>query len=228
VKTGFQTASIPSRLWRCVFSLVVLLLISVHAPHLSAQSARPSEQRWEVFEQLGGSFFTFTKSRTVTIISLPSGSVRTFRDDTSYPARARLFTGVRFHVTPNNHIELSYSYTALRRQTDLFGPFSNSPVSVFDSLGSHITSLNYVRNLWGRGRLQPFVTGGLGIAAITSNGCCTYGTLAGNVGAGLDVQLKKVLSLRMENRVYLRRLGELNSRQIVTNVAPSVGLVFHF
>ena len=219
--------SLPSGVWRSFFPLLVLLVIIARAPHLSAQSARPSEQRWEVFEQLGASFFTFTNSQTVTIIPLPSGTPITFREDTSYPARARLFTGVRFHVTPNNHIELSYSYTSLRRQTTISAPISGSPFFAFESLGSHITSVNYVRNLWRRGRLQPFVTGGLGVATITSD-VDTFSTPTGNVGAGFDLRLKRVLSLRIENRVYLRRLVEIYSRQIVTNVAPSVGLVFHF
>lgn len=223
VRKNSQDAISCSKLWRGVLLLGVTCII---APCLAAQNPRPTGPRWEAFEQLGGSFFTFTRSTTEILIDLRSGSTITVRDDTSYPARARLFTGARFHLTPNNHIELNYSYTALRVQRTLSGSFPGSPASGFDSLGSHITSLNYVRSLQSNGRFRPLITAGLGVAAITSNAGAAA-TLAGNVGAGFDVNLIERLSVRFENRVYLRRLIELDGR-IVPSIAPSVGFVFRF
>lgn len=211
-------------------ALSVLLLTCLPASGLSAQEPKRVPGRWETFAEFGGSFYT-TASGTFTLLVPPApGTPAQFREDISFAKTGRLFTGVRFHLSPGNHAEVSYSYSPGRINSTI--STLSPPISVLRvfPFRAHYLSFNYVRTLPRHGPLQPFLTGGLGFVAFEG----IFGVehkLAGNLGAGMDVRLGKRVFLRVEQRTFISGAPRTDTdakKDTIYNIVPSVGLVFRF
>ncbi len=169
--------------------------------------------RFEPFVQGGGSFYA-SRSRTFT-------SPQFLRFTTSFSKSGRLFTGLRFYLSRRDALEASYSYSpnGMRLTT----ADSSSSVTTVVPMKVHHLAFNYIRYFSRRGRTQPFVTGGLGLAAFLEESGGPV-EVAGNFGGGFDVRLNSRMSLRTEWRDFFSRADPTD--RIYHNFVPSVGLVF--
>jgi opacity protein-like surface antigen len=108
-----------------------------------------------------------------------------------------------------------------------------------------LISFNYVRYLWVKARVQPFVTAGVGVnrfsgpsnapAVIDGYVSADNGwQFAWNYGGGADLVFLRYLALRLELRDYVTGQPAAIHAYSNTitgtshNVAPSVGIVFRF
>jgi opacity protein-like surface antigen len=116
------------------------------------------------------------------------------------------------------------------------------PASAYNRVD--LISFNYVRYLWVKSLVQPFVTAGVGLnrfsgpssapAAIDDYVSADNGwQFAWNYGAGADLVFLRHLALRLELRDYVTgQPAAIRASGTITgtshNVAPSVGIVFRF
>jgi opacity protein-like surface antigen len=141
--------------------------------------------------------------------------------------------GARLRFTRHDAIESSYSYSpnhlSLQEGTQSLGSAYNRV---------DLISFNYVRYLWIRTRVQPFVTGGVGVNRFSGPSNASAGLygyvnadngwqFAWNYGGGADIVLQRHLALRLELRDYVT-----GQPSIITgtshNIVPSAGIVFRF
>jgi opacity protein-like surface antigen len=143
----------------------------------------------------------------------------------------RVVAGGRLRFTRHDAIEASYSYSpnhlSLQEGTQSLGSAYNRV---------DLISFNYVRYLWIKTRVQPFVTAGLGTNHFSGPSSATpvLSGLVGadngwqfawNYGAGADTVLQRHFALRLELRDYVT-----GQPSFITgtshNIVPSVGIVF--
>ena len=218
------------RITRIVAPCFSLLLLT--CSWALAQDAPP---RFEVFAEGGGSFLNNGAGQIFIAVPvcLPpmictpvSGSATS-----SFSKTGRLFAGARLRFTRHDAIEASYSFSpnhfSLQEGTQALG-------SAYNRL--NLVSFNYVRYLWVRTALNPFVTAGVGTnrfsgpasaAAVLSGlvGADNGWQFAWNYGGGADLVLERHLALRLELRDYVS-----GQPSFITgtshNIVPSVGIVF--
>jgi opacity protein-like surface antigen len=131
------------------------------------------------------------------------------------------FTGVRYRLTPNNALEVSYSLS----YGNLFEAertLTNAPALL--RFERYSGSINYVRYLFRRQVFEPFVTAGLGGVETAFAGSNNY-DLSFNVGIGTDIRFNERLALRLEARDYIAYLPS-PLQGVSQDLAPSAGLVF--
>jgi opacity protein-like surface antigen len=196
--------------------------------------AQDKPRRFEIFLQGGGSFFNEKKGPGVASVLDPVSNTVQFVPTTevsSLRQTGRLFVGIRYFFTPSDAMEGSFSYSPSdlfqrRLQPVLPLPDFTSQMQVLD-----IYSYNYVRYLRKKGRIRPFVTGGVGLAYFL-NASATGHRVAWNFGGGADVHLSPRIAVRMEYRDFIMDIPEINPGLSPTgkihNQVPSVGLVFRF
>ena len=192
--------------------------------------------RFEVFAEGGGSFLN-NGAGHISIVCpavctpsgcppCPSGAVTS-----SFSKTGRLFAGARFYFTRHDAIEASYS-------------FSPNHFSLQEEAGSlssaynrvNLVSFNFVRYLWVRTPVNPFVTAGLGTNRFSGPASASAVLLglvgadngwqfAWNYGGGADLVLQRHLALRLELRDYVT-----GQPSFITgtshNIVPSAGIVF--
>jgi hypothetical protein len=218
-----------------------VLLILFTCSSAATQDAPP---RVEVFAEGGASFLNngtgqitipcpvCTGPACPLVVCLrQSASVRS-----SFSKTGRLFTGGRLRFTRHDALEASYSFSP--------NHFSLNCVSCQEgtqSLGSaynrlNLVSFNYVRYLWVRTALNPFVTAGVGTnrfsgpasaSAVLSGlvGADNGWQFAWNYGGGADLVLQRHLALRLELRDYVSgQPSVINGTS--HNLVPSAGIVF--
>jgi opacity protein-like surface antigen len=144
-------------------------------------------------------------------------------------------------LTRHDLLEASYSYSPNHFTLQ---PAGQSALSAYNRVD--LISFNYVRYLWAKTRVQPFVTAGLGVNrfsgpsdasavldgyVIADNGW----QFAWNYGGGADLVLQRHLALRMELRDYVTGQPKPGSTSGITgmggtshNIVPSAGIVFRF
>ena len=154
---------------------------------------------------------------------------------------ARLFTGARFRFTRHDALEASYSYSPNHYSLQEAGQPTLSGYNRVD-----LISFNYVRYLWAKTRVQPFVTGGVGVnrfsgpsdaSAVVSGyiNADNAWQFAWNYGGGADLVLRRHFALRLEIRDYITGQPKSISTSGIAgmggtshNIVPSAGLVFRF
>jgi opacity protein-like surface antigen len=163
----------------------------------------------------------------------------------SFSKTARLFTGARLRFTRHDALEASYSYSPNHFTVQQSGLPAASAYNRVD-----LISFNYVRYLWVKSRVQPFVTAGLGInrfsgpsgavpvAVTTLSGYVNADNgwqFAWNFGGGADLVLQRHFALRLELRDYITGQPKPNSISGITglagtshNIVPSAGIVIRF
>jgi hypothetical protein len=226
---------------RIIPALILLLLLAF--PWACAQDPPPS---FEVFLEGGGSFLNGSSGQLyIPIVTCPvcglSRPPEVVAVTSSFSKTGRLFAGARLRFTRHDALEASYSY----------GPnhFSLQPaglpeVSGYNRVG--LTSFNYVRYLWAKTSVQPFITAGLGVNRFSgpssaSTVVSSYFTadngwqFAWNFGGGAGLVLQRHLALRMELRDYITGQPKPGSTSGITgmggtshNIVPSAGIVFRF
>jgi hypothetical protein len=226
---------------RIIPALILLLLLAF--PWACAQDPLP---RLEVFLEGGGSFLNGSSGQLSVavpvacapfcqVVSAPSVVPVT----SSFSKTARLFTGARLRFTRHDALEASYSYSpnVLSLQPAGYPAFSgNNRIDLI--------SFNYVRYLWAKTRVQPFVTGGLGAnrfsgpsnaSAVGDFNADNGWQFAWNYGGGADFVLHRHAALRLELRDYIAGQPKPISTSGVTgmggtshNIVPSAGIVFRF
>jgi opacity protein-like surface antigen len=158
----------------------------------------------------------------------------------SFSKTARLTTGARLRFTRHDALEASYSYSP-----NVFSlqPAGQSALSGYNRVD--LISFNYVRYLWAKTRVQPFVTGGVGVnrfSGPTSASAVVSGHVnadngwqfAWNYGGGADLVLQRHFALRLELRDYITGQPTVitgtghNITGTSYNIVPSAGLVFRF
>lgn len=194
--------------------------------------------RYELFAEGGGSFLNGGSGVKLVPCPLacPIGGpcpICPPSATSSFSKTGRLFTGGRLRFTRYDAIEASYS----------FSPNHFSVQEGTQALGSaynrvNFVSFNYVRYLWIRTPINPFVTAGLGAnhfsgpltaSAVVSGlvGADNGWQFAWNYGGGADLVLQRYLALRLELRDYVT-----GQPSFITgtshNLVPSVGVVFRF
>ena len=226
---------------RMISSLPLLLLLAF--PWACAQDPPP---RLEVFLQGGGSFLNGSSGQLVQppppcacpaeLPCLPC-SPSIIAVTSSFTKTARLFVGGRLRLTRHDALEGSYSYSPTQ--------FTLQPVGLQAFNRNDLVTFNYVRYLWTKTRVQPFVTAGLGFnrfSGPSSSPAAIAGYVypdngrqfAWNYGGGADIVFQRHLVLRMELRDYVTKQptiitgSGLNITGTVHNVVPSVGIVFRF
>ncbi len=191
---------------------------------------REAFPRLELVAETGLSFLTSgsAPSQSVTV-PLPNGQAQNavLTTRSSFSKTGRVLAGVRFRMTEKNALEFSWSYSPNRYE--LRGTV-NPPVATL--VPGQVTqwlnqgALSYVRYLPSPGRVQPFITVGIGLSWFA--GIDTDVTrFSGNFGAGLDVPLHKRIALRFEFRDFVSA-QPCPVRGVTHNLAPTAGLVFKF
>ncbi|HXX22797.1 MAG TPA: hypothetical protein VEO19_06585 [Terriglobia bacterium] len=148
----------------------------------------------------------------------------------SFSKTGRLFAGARFYFTRHDALEASYSFSpnhfSLQQGTQPIGSAYNRV---------NLVSFNYVRYLWVRTPINPFVTAGLGTnrfsgplsaSAVVSGlvGADNGWQFAWNYGGGADVVLQRHIALRLELRDYVTGQPSFIAGTS-HNIVPSVGIV---
>ena len=220
---------------RTMPSLILSLLFFF--PWAFAQSPTP---RLEVFLE-GGSSFSNSGSVTANLkypcpnCPCPtSGCVASPVSMTgSFPETIRPTVGTRYRFTRSNALEASYSYSVYH--------FVVQPAGLPALAGYNrddLVSLNYIRYLSTKARVQPFLSVGLGTnrfsgpknapAVVAGDVSADNGwQFAWNYGGGADLALERNFALRMELRDYLT--GQPSALTGTShNLVPSVGVVFRF
>ncbi len=214
---------------------VGLVFKLVESPPRAPQRAKIEDERFpfEIFVEGGASWFSGRPARVSPGPLCPSppcsgGDIET---KASFATTGRFTVGVRYYFTNNDAVESSYSFTPTRLQLSSTSIDSQSPVGFFStSVDVHNNSFNYVRYFSRKGRLAPFVTGGLGYSVFSP----TFDTVtkfAGNFGGGVDVQLHRRVYLRGELRDFITDWPAFAftfapSGGTTHNVVPSLGLAF--
>ena len=158
----------------------------------------------------------------------------------SFSKTARPITGARLRFTRHDALEASYSYSPNHFSLQQAGQPTLSGYNRVD-----LISFNYVRYLWVKTRVQPFVTGGLGVNRFSgpSNASAVLSGLvnadngwqfAWNYGGGADLVLQRHFALRLELRDYITGQPTVitgtghNITGTSHNIVPSAGIVFRF
>jgi len=231
---------------RIIPSLALLLLLAF--PWACAQDPPP---RLEVFLEGGGSFLTGSSGQLQIQQACPEQGwpgqgpcpprlPPTRAVTNSFSKTARLFVGTRLRFTRHDALEASYSYSPTH--------FTLQPAglpALFAYNRNDLVTFSYVRYLWTRTRVQPFITTGFGISRF-SGPSSTSAAIDGFVsadngwqfawiyGGGADLVLRRDTALRMELRDYVSGLPAVitgtghNITGTNHNVVPSVGIVFRF
>src|SRR5690348_3372609 len=219
-------------------AVLAVFVIAFALPVLAQQPA----ERWEIFAEGGGSFWNDQYQDTVVALGNPPTN-ETVRLTTHVTSSGRLFAGVRFHVSPHEWIEGSYSYAL----ADIIGSQRceqvNCGTGFFPSaVRSHFFAVNYVRALRVSGPMRPFLTAGLGlvyfhavpfstILGTGENGVYEPDPFTVNIGAGIDVPLAEHWLLRVEYRDWLLqgpRQNDFDATGLAHNQVPSIGIVYRF
>lgn len=210
------------------FSILFLILVF---PWAFGQSLPPS---LEVFLEGGTSFSNSGRgTETITCPNCPcptSGcSASSVRMTGYFPETIRPTGGARYRFTRRNALEASFSYSRYHFVTQLAGQPALAGYN-----RAELYSINYVRYLAAKTRVQPFLTVGLGITHFAgspvSNGYTNAdngGHLGWNIGGGADYVLERHFALRMELRDNITGQPSIMNGTI-NNVVPSVGVVFRF
>ena len=225
---------------------LILLLLLVF-PWACAQDPPP---RLEVFLDGGGSFLNGSSGQELVACPAPcppegpcpelACAPSSVAVTSSFSKTARLFAGGRIRFTRHDALEASYSYSP--------NHFSLQPAGL-PALSAYnradLISFNYVRYLWAKTRVQPFVTGGLGAnrfsgpsnasAVVSGHFNADNGwQFAWNLGCGADLVLQRHLALRLELRDYITGQPTVitgtghNITGTSHNIVPSAGIVFRF
>ena len=230
---------------RIIPALILLLLLVF--PWACAQDPPP---RLEVFLEGGGSFLNGGSGQLAVacpapcppegpypaLACAPSSAPVT----SSFSKAARLFAGARLRFTRHDALEASYSYSP-----NVFSlqPAGESALSGYNRVD--LISFNYVRYLWAKTRVQPFVTGGLGVNRFSFSGTSYVPAVASGYvnadngwqfawiyGGGADLVLQRHLALRLEVRDYITGQPKFNltsgTNGTSHNIVPSAGIVFRF
>jgi len=232
---------------RIILSLILLTLMVV--PWAHAQGGNPS---LEAFIQAGASFLNGTSGQIQQQVICPApvcpvqgpclpclptlvGVIN------SFSKTARLFAGARLRFTRHDALEASYSFSP-----NLFTlqPAGQPALPSYNRVD--VISFNYVRYLWAKTRVQPFVTGGVGVnrfsgpsdaSAVVSGyiNADNAWQFAWNYGGGADLVLRRHFALRLEIRDYITGQPKSISTSGIAgmggtshNIVPSAGLVFRF
>ena len=226
------------RTLRIILSLILLLLLTF--PWAYAQGPPP---RLEVFFEGGGSFLNGGSGQepvACPALCAPAGCVpcTPVAVTSSFSKTARLFAGGRFRFTRHDALEASYSWSPNHFSVQQAG---EAAVSGYNRL--NLFSCNYVRYLWTKTPLQPFITSGVGTNRL-SGPANTAAVLAGflgasngwqfawNFGGGADVVLQRHFAVRLELRDYLSGLPTSSSITGLGgtnhNIVPGAGIVYRF
>jgi hypothetical protein len=226
---------------RIIPPLILLLLLVF--PWACAQGPPPSS---EVFLEGGASFLNGSSGQIAVICPAaacpvggpclcPSGAA-----SNTFSKTARAFAGGRYRFTRHDALEASYSYSPNHFRVQQSGLPAASAYNRVD-----LISFNYVRYLWVKSRVQPFVTAGLGInrfsgpsnASAVIEGYVSADNgwqFAWNYGGGADFVFLRHLALRLEIRDYvtgqpaaIRAYGNTITGTS-HNIVPSAGIVFRF
>ena len=231
---------------RIIPPLILFLLLAF--PWACAQGPPP---HLEVFLEGGGSFLngssgqlSFLPPNPCPLVCTPTGcgcSPELVDVTSSFSKTARPIIGARLRFTRHDALEASYSHSPNRLSLQEAGQAALSGYNRVD-----LISFNYVRYLWAKTSVQPFVTGGVGVnrfsgpsnASAVVSGYFTADNgsqFAWNYGGGADLVLQRHLALRLELRDYLTGQPKPNSISGITgmggtshNIVPSAGIVFRF
>jgi len=151
----------------------------------------------------------------------------------SFSKTARLFTGARFRFTRHDALEASYSWSPNHFSVQQAG---QAALSGYNHV--NLISFDYVRYLWTKTPVQPFVTSGLGVNRFSGplNASAVLAGLlnanngwqfAWNFGGGADVVLQRHLAVRLELRDYVTGQPS-NIIGTSHNIVPSAGIVYRF
>ena len=213
--------------------LAFLLLLSASA---YAQNRPP---RFEVFAEGGGSFLNGGSGLLPVVPCPPPPAVCLVGPYTSsFSKTGRLIAGARLRFTRHDALEASYSFSP-----NHFSFLSATGVSDDAYNRVNLVSIDYVRYLWAKTPVQPFLTGGVGFnrfSGPSSASAIVQGLVsasnglqfAWNFGGGTDIVLRRHVALRLELRDY--RTNQPKSSFITgmggtsDNIVPSAGLVFWF
>jgi opacity protein-like surface antigen len=156
----------------------------------------------------------------------------------TFSKTARAFAGGRYRFTRHDALEASYSYSPNHFSLQQAGLAALSGYNRVD-----LMSFNYVRYLWAKTSVQPFVTGGLGVNRFSgpSNASAVVSgyvnadngwQFAWIYGGGADLVLQRHLALRLEVRDYITGQPKFNltsgTNGTSHNIVPSAGIVFRF
>jgi opacity protein-like surface antigen len=158
----------------------------------------------------------------------------------SFSSAARPIAGARLRFTRHDALEASYSYSPNHFSLQEAGQPAFSAYNRVD-----LISFNYVRYLWAKKSVQPFVTAGLGVNRFSgpSNGSAVLSgfvnadngwQFAWNYGGGADLVLQRHFALRLELRDYITGQPPIitgtghNITGTSHNIVPSAGIVFRF
>jgi len=212
-----------------------ILLISFTCSWAGAQDP---PARFELFAEGGGSFLNGGSGGAhvpCPALACPIGGVCSCLSSatSSFSKTGRLFAGARFYFTRHDALEASYSFSpnhfTLQQGTQPIGSAYNRV---------NLVSFNFVRYIWVRTPINPFVTAGVGTSrfsgplsasAVVSGlvGADNGWQFAWNYGGGADLVLQRHLALRLELRDYVT-----GQPSFITgtshNVVPSAGIVFRF
>lgn len=211
-----------SHTWQGSTGLVVVLRDS--------PAAREAFPRFELVAELGASFLTSGSAPSQAVaITLPNGQMQNavLTMASSFSKAGRILGGARVRITEKNAVEFSWAYSPNRYQ--LVGTLNPPVVTVVPNQVTQWFNnwpINYVRYLPNRAAFQPFLTAGLGIARYAGIER-DINALSWNLGAGIDIPVKRRIALRVEFRDAI--VGQPEPiRGVTHNLTPTAGVVFKF
>jgi hypothetical protein len=177
--------------------------------------------RLEWFFETGGSFLNLSK-QPGEIPIYGTSNLGLLVSPNHFSSSPLYFTGLRYHLTAKNALEVAYSQSSANR-VEVQPTTATMPLRY--TFERYTWSFNYVRYLSGRGALQPFLTAGLGPIQSISVAGWDHTNLSVNFGMGTDFRINERLAFRLEVR---DNVGFLPTplRGSSQDLAPSAGLVF--
>jgi hypothetical protein len=194
------------------------------------QSAAGKDSRFEIFLQGGAAVYTDTSGSRLDAVGTP------FTLRKSFAPSAQWSAGLRVRLSARNMLEVSFSDTISSVTTTLSTATIPVPVPSDMNVGMDSVHASYVRLLPRKGKWQFYFAGGMGLTVFT--GAFRRETFpSGTFGAGVDLQLNKHFSIRLDQRFIIT--GAPRSTFLIDSptfevpgktamFAPSLGLVWRF
>ena len=223
---------IPYALQPLLEALTAAAFLLLYSQPALCQSAAAKEPRLQIFVQGGVAAYTDTTG------TKPDAAGSPFTLRKSLGPSPYTSAGFRIAISSRNSLEATYSYSLSSGTLTHFLSRPTLPVFFTDTTRFYFDSIHvsYVRTLSWKEKCQTYFLGGMGVSVFTGRWTREIFP-SGTFGAGIDVQLNRHFSIRMEQRLIVTGAPkrtffidsptfEVPGKTFIS--APSLGLIWRF